>query len=369
MDIKVSNVKKPIQLHTCRNCKHTFSGKICNLCGEKVFDEKQLTTKHFFKQVLDFFLHWENKVLKTIKLNTFKPGFVTKENFNGIRVPYAKPVQLYLVMSVVFFIGVSKIGSTDYIPSIFDYQYYSLSDYKILKWAKPVDKAVKNGMLHLIDKKHAEISTKITQSFGKYEDIDSTGGFWIKTNSVNDSIYIDKQHLPVYLDQKTSDYFNTQFRANIATYGKTLIFFILPLLAAFLFLFFFKKLKYYGAALIFSVHFMVYNMLFYLVTSAIYYLPRNWFNTEAGSYLMEPFWLVFYNSYTRPVSEFLFGNGFEFQHLLFWMPWLFVAFRRLFNTVWWKNLLLSWFCSRLFFYLIFGVLKKILIAFTVWSMH
>jgi rRNA maturation endonuclease Nob1 len=57
MQYKVSDVKQPVQLHTCRNCQHTFSGKICNQCGEKVFDEKQLSTKSFIKQSLDFFLH------------------------------------------------------------------------------------------------------------------------------------------------------------------------------------------------------------------------------------------------------------------------------------------------------------------------
>lgn len=369
MKYTVSDVKQPVHIHTCRNCKHQFTGKICNNCGEKVFNEKHLTTKHFFHQVIDFFWHWENKVLRTIKLNTFKPGFVTKENLNGVTVPYAKPVQLYLVMSVLFFLGVSKIGSTDYIPNLFDYQYYSLSEYKTLQWTKPVDEAVEKGMLHLIKEKQQEITADLRKNLLKRGSIDTAGGMWVISRAVSDSFYLTRQQAQVYMNHVGSRLFNEKFDGHIATYGKSLIFFILPLIAAFLFLLFFKKIRFYGAALILSVHFMVYNMLAYLVTSAIFYLPLKWFGSKAGFYLMTPFEWVFYNKFTAPVSSFVLGGSFEFMHFIFWMPWLFVAFKRLFNTVWWKNLLISWFCSRVFFYLIFGVLKKLLIAFTVWSMH
>jgi hypothetical protein len=365
MKYKVSDVKQPVKIHTCRNCKHQFSGKICNQCGEKVFDEKQLTAKHFFQQVIDFFYHWESKVLKTIKFNTFKPGFVTKQNLNGIRVPYAKPVQLYLVMSIIFFLGVTKIGSTDYIPNIFDYQYYSLSSYKLFKWAAPVDSAFENGMFSLIKNKQIEIAEGLKNK----SDTDSAGGLWLKSRLATDSIYISKAQLPVYINNTAGKILNSKFNGSIGTYGKSLIFLMLPIMAAFIFLLFFKKIKYYGSALTLSVHFMVYNMLIYLVTSAIIYLPLKWFGSRAGNFLMSPFELIFYNRFTEPFSTFVFGEGFEFMHLIFWMPWFFIAFKTLFNTVWWKNLLISWFCSRVFFYLIFGVLKKALIAFTIWSMH
>ncbi len=369
MEYKVSDVKQPVHIHTCRNCKHQFAGKICNQCGEKVFEEKQLTAKHFFHQVIDFFYHWENKVLKTIKLNTFKPGFVTKENLNGIRVPYAKPVQLYLVMSIIFFLGVSKLGVTDYIPSLYDYTYYPLSGYKTLQWTKPLDEAVNRGIIKLIYAKHEETAKELNETLLKYGDLDSTGGILLKTKQGKDSLYLTKEKLPLYVDNVARQTFRARFKSSITAYGKTLIFFILPVIAAFIFLIFFKKIKYYGSALIFAVHFMVYNMLFYLVTSCIYKLPVIWFGSQIGYNLTKPFELLFYNKVTAPVSTFLIGSGFEFDHFIFWMPWLFFAFKRLFNTVWWKNLLISWICCRVFFFLIFGVLKTALIAFTVWSMH
>ncbi len=116
MKITSKKILYSTELHTCKNCGHVFKGKICNNCGEKVFNQNQLTAKHFFYQVIDFFYHRESKVLKTIKLNFLKPGFITQENLRGVRVPYAKPVQLYLVVAFLFYIIVSKVGVTDYIP-------------------------------------------------------------------------------------------------------------------------------------------------------------------------------------------------------------------------------------------------------------
>jgi hypothetical protein len=48
---------------------------------------------------------------------------------------------------------------------------------------------------------------------------------------------------------------------------------------------------------------------------------------------------------------------------------MYIAFKRLFNTSWWQNLLAAYICSRVFFYLIFGILKKLMIAFSIYTLH
>lgn len=77
MNYKVSNVKPPVQIHTCRNCKLTFSEKICNHCGEKIFHEEQLSTKNFMHQIFDFFLHWESKVFFFLIFGVFKKFLIS----------------------------------------------------------------------------------------------------------------------------------------------------------------------------------------------------------------------------------------------------------------------------------------------------
>ena len=116
----------------------------------------------------------------------------------------------------------------------------------------------------------------------------------------------------------------TLFHSTVGTYGKTLIFLLLPVIAAILFLFFFKKLKYYGAALILSTHFMVYNLCFFMLHALINQAPR-YINENLGGWMMKPFFYVFYNNVTSPISNFIFGSKFEFMHFIFWMPWLFIG--------------------------------------------
>src|SRR5882757_660843 len=366
MDYKVSDVKQPVEIHTCRNCKHTFSGKICNHCGEKVFDEKQLSTKNFIHQTFDFFLHWESKVLKTIRLNFLKPGFVTKENLRGVRVPYAKPIQLYLVVAVVFYLIVSKVGVTDYIPAFGDHHYYPLSEYVPLKWTKPLDNAVVNGIDSMWTRKGRQIEAELTADIK--DNIKPDGSLTLIERNRTDSLVIPANKIAAYTFNEMQVLRWKTFQAKVGTFGKTLIFILLPFFAALFFLFFFKKIKYYGAALILATHFMVYNMCFYALNAVVSFWPYQ-LGENYGGWLTRPFTAVFYNRCTQPVSEVIFCGKFEFIHLLFWMPWFFIAFKRLFNTVWWKNLLISYFCSRVFFYLLFGVLKKLLIAFTIWTMH
>lgn len=196
MEYKVSDVKPPVQIHTCRNCKHPFSGKICNQCGEKVFDETQLSTKSFVKQIFDFFLHWESKVLNTIKLNFIKPGFITKQNLDGIRVPYAKPIQLYLVVAVIFYLVVSKVGVTDYIPAYGDQEYFSISDYAPFKWAAPLDSAVLRGIDSLWERKGRHLEETGQEVLQQYMQAD--GSLVIRNSTNTDSLLI-KNKAPVMI--------------------------------------------------------------------------------------------------------------------------------------------------------------------------
>jgi Protein of unknown function (DUF3667) len=366
MEYKVSDVKPAVQIHTCHNCKHRFAGKICNQCGEKVFNEEQLTTKHFFHQVIDFFWHWENKVLKTIKLNFLKPGFVTKENLNGVRVPYANPVQLYLVVSLLFYLVVSKVGVSDYIPTYGDHHYFSLSGYTVFKWAEPIDNKVVNAIDSAWTNKGRKMEAELLQEINGAKEPD--GSFKLMGRNNKDSFYIPADKLNTYAFRQMMGARWNMFHSSVGTYGKTLIFLLLPVIAGFFFLLFLKKIKYYGAALILATHFMVYNLCFYLLHSLINFAPR-YINKELGGWMMKPFFNIFYNDWTGPVSNFIFGSEFEFMHLLFWMPWLLIAFKRLFSIPWWQNLLVSYFLSKVFFFLLYGVLKKIVIAVTIWSMH
>jgi eukaryotic-like serine/threonine-protein kinase len=56
-----------------------------------------------FHDVTHEFLHVDSKIFRTVKLLLLKPGFLTREYFEGRRVRYVSPIRLYLVFSVLYF--------------------------------------------------------------------------------------------------------------------------------------------------------------------------------------------------------------------------------------------------------------------------
>lgn len=355
-----------VESQSCQHCGHVFKGKVCNLCGEKVFNEKHLSTGHFFHQVIDFFYHFENKVIKTIWLNFIKPGFITAQNLKGIRVPYANPVQLYLVVSLIFYLVVSKVGLRDYIPSAADHHYFYLSGYPAFQWAKPLDEKVVTGIDSLWVKKGRDLEAGIRREMNN--NLGADGSYTMIARGRKDSFLIPPDKLPVLSFEKMREARESMFNAKVGSFGKILPFLLLPLIAGFFYLLFFRKLKYYGAGLVLATHFMVYNLCFYTLYALVIYAPIYIYKPLSG-WALRPFFYAFYNDSIRQTSEFVFGQPFEFMHLLFWMPWLFMAFKRLFQTNWWQSLLAGYLLSKVFYFLVFGVLKKIVIAVTIWSMH
>lgn len=223
--------------HTCKNCGHVFTGKVCNNCGEKTFDEHQLSTSHFFHQIIDFFTHFESKVLKTIWLNFIKPGFITKQNLSGVRVRYASPVQLYLVVSIIFFIVVTKIGVTDYTPSPLDHYYFSISDYAPFKWVEPLDKSVVRGIDSMRIHKYEEIQATLIAEAN--EGRDSAGLVRLYALHRADSLSVTNGQLRVLAGEEARQIFWANFESHVSNYSKTLIFLTLPFIAGVFFLFFF----------------------------------------------------------------------------------------------------------------------------------
>jgi hypothetical protein len=91
----------------CRSCGALLHGKFCSECGEKRFDKKDLTFKKIIVQFIDGLTHFDSKIILGIKLLVTRPGLLAKEYCSGVRVRYAKPLQLFFVINVVFFLLLS----------------------------------------------------------------------------------------------------------------------------------------------------------------------------------------------------------------------------------------------------------------------
>ena len=94
----------PESQHTCQNCGNRFSGLYCNLCGEKVLLPSDRSFKTFLSNILIAITFADSKFIKTLWLVISQPGFVSWEFANGRRVKYLKPISLFFVLNLIYFL-------------------------------------------------------------------------------------------------------------------------------------------------------------------------------------------------------------------------------------------------------------------------
>lgn len=90
------------QEQVCKNCNHTFYGKFCNACGEKVIAQHDKRIVHLFEEGFHFITHFEGSFFTTVKTIFTKPGKFSLDYCNGIRKKYFKPVSLLLLFIVLY---------------------------------------------------------------------------------------------------------------------------------------------------------------------------------------------------------------------------------------------------------------------------
>ncbi|MEN8188115.1 MAG: DUF3667 domain-containing protein [Bacteroidota bacterium] len=111
---------------TCLNCGQTVSenDNFCPNCAQ-VNDENRISLKQYFSEYLSGFYSFDNRFIKTVIPLIFKPGKVTREYIEGKRVKYVNPFQLYLNITIVFFL----------IQGIFS----AIDEYKVTSTSKESD--------------------------------------------------------------------------------------------------------------------------------------------------------------------------------------------------------------------------------------
>ncbi|PCJ83243.1 MAG: hypothetical protein COA57_11690 [Flavobacteriales bacterium] len=194
----------------CTNCNTELKSAFCHECGEKVMDEKDRSFKALVGQFIDALTSADGKLLKSIRYLITKPGFLTEQFIQGKRKSYTKPINLFLLINLLYFILVPH-------PS-FD--------------------------LPLKTQLHGQPHKKIAQKL-----LDN------KLASKNLTL---ENYEPVY---------NSHSR-NVS---KTLMILNVPLFALFLLLFHWKRKLYYSEHFIFSLHFYSIIMLFLIVVMVAFY--------------------------------------------------------------------------------------------------
>lgn len=90
----------------CPNCNTPFTGPFCHACGEKKRSHHDFAITHFLKELFEKFTHLDSKLIRSVWLLIAKPGFLTAEYIRGKRVPYEKPLALFFIINVLYFLSI-----------------------------------------------------------------------------------------------------------------------------------------------------------------------------------------------------------------------------------------------------------------------
>jgi hypothetical protein len=102
---------KKYRLETnCLNCGSEVTGKFCSSCGQENID----THENFFHVVWHFitdYLHFDSKFFRSLASLFVKPGFLTRQYWDGKRLQYIHPLRLFFFITILFMVSTSYFYS------------------------------------------------------------------------------------------------------------------------------------------------------------------------------------------------------------------------------------------------------------------
>jgi hypothetical protein len=93
--------KKYREEKNCLNCGAEVLGRFCQNCGQENVEQRD----NFFHMVGHFisdYLHFDSKFFRSLIPLITKPGFLTKEYWDGRRTRYIPPLRLFFFVTILF---------------------------------------------------------------------------------------------------------------------------------------------------------------------------------------------------------------------------------------------------------------------------
>ena len=125
----------------CASCGAAFESPFCPACGERRLDHHDLSLRHFVAHSLHDVTHFDTKIFRSLKVLVSEPGRLTADYVDGRRVGWLSPVQLFVMVNVIFFFVAPKLGLFR-----FGYDYFAGNEHVLLRVAtKPALDAARGG--------------------------------------------------------------------------------------------------------------------------------------------------------------------------------------------------------------------------------
>lgn len=120
-----------------------LTGPFCHQCGEKRLDRHDYALGHWLEHTVDAFTHFDFKVVRSLWSLLRRPGQMTAEVLAGRRVPWAKPVQVFIIANLLYYVLASVLRLNTFQTQL---EYHYLNPYGSLARAWSETKATRLGL-------------------------------------------------------------------------------------------------------------------------------------------------------------------------------------------------------------------------------
>lgn len=86
----------------CPTCGAGIDNRFCGACGEQRVNAHDYSIAHFAEHVLESLTHFDFKSLRAVKMLVAWPGRLTRDYLDGRRRGYIGPVQLFVIVNIIF---------------------------------------------------------------------------------------------------------------------------------------------------------------------------------------------------------------------------------------------------------------------------
>jgi len=225
--------KKRRKRVSCPNCSSKLRDDMnfCFNCGQENHI-KRVSIKMLAADFTSTYFSVDSKLLQSLKYLLLKPSFLSLEYLNGKIEAYLRPIRLYVFISFSFFLLWGVVSSND----------------------------LTKGLTFKNDGKDVSIE-EVREELNKPKD-------------TNDAIQTDFSGTESFLDGKLERIFSDEKEMNsFVVFAKSkspiLFFFLIPLFAFLLFLFFYKKEYYFVDHLVFALHLQSFLFVMLIVSTII----------------------------------------------------------------------------------------------------
>ena len=91
-------------IERCVSCGAELATPFCPVCGEKRASDRRYTLLHFAQEAIEHIAQLDGTFWRSVKTLVAKPGELTAAYMRGERLRYMKPLQLFVVVSIAYFV-------------------------------------------------------------------------------------------------------------------------------------------------------------------------------------------------------------------------------------------------------------------------